>query len=58
VIVSTPALADDRLRELQVLCDRHEVSLSRLHFAVQQLIAPGPQPIPFPRAGSGRGGRT
>ena len=57
VIVSTAHLEEDRLRHLEALCAQHHVSLSRLQFGVQQLVTQGPQPIQFPRAGSGRGAR-
>ena len=57
IVLSTPLFDDARLRDLEALCAQHQISLSRLNFGLQQLVTQGPQPVPFPRAGSGRFGR-
>jgi UDP-GlcNAc:undecaprenyl-phosphate GlcNAc-1-phosphate transferase len=39
VVVTTPVIDVERLEELQALCTAHQVSLARLHFKLDQLVA-------------------
>jgi hypothetical protein len=39
VVITTRLIGLDRLSELQALCTEHQVSLARLHFKLDQLVA-------------------